>query len=200
MISENKGNNASSVGYNATQFLITLSTEERIAYQQEINKFVIWFNDSRPVNEISIVEIANYSEQSLSPTKLEPVKLFLKHLHSKGIIQDKLHLHVKAKKAPGKKDNTKSRTPVQNGRSSEQTIELTQEGYDKLQQELTALKDERPKIIEEIRKAAADKDFRENAPLAAAREQMSRTESRIQELEATLKRTVIMDPMHRRKN
>jgi len=192
MISENKSNNASGIGYHATQYLITLSTEERIAYQQEINKFVVWFNESRPLNEITIVEVANYSEHASSPTKIEPVKQFLKHLHAKGLVQDKLHLHIKAKKTPGKKDASRVKTRGQNGRAVQQPIELTQEGYDKLQQELSLLKEERPKIIEEIRKAAADKDFRENAPLAAAREQMSRTESRIQELEVTLKRSVIM--------
>jgi len=193
MISENKSNNTSNLGYCATQFLITLSTEERITYQQEINKFVLWFNESRPIDEISISEVANYSEQTSSPAKLEPIKAFLKHLHTKGLIQDKLHLHIKAKKTNNKKDTIKSQISAQTGKSVQSSIELTQEGYNKLQQEIGKLKEEGPKIIEEVRKAAADKDFRENAPLAAAREQMSRTESRIQELEETLKRAIIID-------
>jgi transcription elongation factor GreA len=193
MISESKANNTPNLGYCATQFLITLSTDERITYQQEINKFVLWFNEGRPINEITIVEVANYSEQTSSPTKLEPIKLFLRHLHTKGLVQDKLYLHIKAKKATYKKDASRSKVQKQNGKSSIPPIELTQEGYNKLQQELGKLKEERPLIIEEIRKAAADKDFKENAPLSAAREQMSRSESRIQELEETLKRATIMD-------
>ncbi len=193
MIAENKANNTPNLGYCATQFLITLSTEERITYQQEINKFVLWFSERRPINEITIVEVANYSEQTSSPTKLEPIKLFLKHLHTKELVQDKLHLHIKAKKTIYKKDASRYRVQKQTGKPSQPAIELTQEGYNKLQQELRRLKEERPLIIEEIRKAAADKDFKENAPLAAAREQMSRSESRIQELEETLKRATIMD-------
>ncbi|MCH7608966.1 MAG: GreA/GreB family elongation factor, partial [Chloroflexi bacterium] len=46
--------------------------------------------------------------------------------------------------------------------------------------------------IEAIRLAAMDKDFRENAPLDAARETHSYAESRIKELEETLRRAVVV--------
>ena len=62
-----------------------------------------------------------------------------------------------------------------------------------MQSELTALIDERPIIIEEIQKAASDKDFKENAPLDAAREQQGKLEARIKEIEATLKVATLMD-------
>ena len=44
-----------------------------------------------------------------------------------------------------------------------------------------------------MRRAAADKDFRENAPLEAAREEHGRIEGRIRELEGTLKSADVID-------
>jgi transcription elongation factor GreA len=44
-----------------------------------------------------------------------------------------------------------------------------------------------------MRRAAADKDFRENAPLDAAREQKGHIDGRIRELEETLKLAAIID-------
>ena len=74
-----------------------------------------------------------------------------------------------------------------------EAISITQEGYDGLKAELETLKDARYKIIGEITLAAADKDFRENAPLHAAREQRGKIEGRIMEVEAILKAAVIID-------
>jgi len=47
--------------------------------------------------------------------------------------------------------------------------------------------------VADIKRAAADKDFRENAPLDAAREQLSYLEGRLKELEAVLKAAVITE-------
>ncbi len=44
-----------------------------------------------------------------------------------------------------------------------------------------------------MRRAAADKDFRENAPLEAAREEHGQIEGRIRELEGTLKSAIVID-------
>ncbi|OGN97965.1 MAG: hypothetical protein A2Z77_08830 [Chloroflexi bacterium RBG_13_51_36] len=69
---------------------------------------------------------------------------------------------------------------------------LTTQGYAKLEKELANLKNQRSQVIEEMQIAAADKDFRENAPLAAAREQKSHLEGRIKEIEAVLNQAKIM--------
>ena len=61
-----------------------------------------------------------------------------------------------------------------------------------MKKELTALKSKRPQIIDEIHRAAADKDFKENAPLAAAREDLSHLEGRVKNLEETLKSAVLI--------
>ena len=63
---------------------------------------------------------------------------------------------------------------------------MSKEGFEKLQVEVESLKGERGKVLEDIKRAMADKDFRENAPLDAAKERQGIIESRIRELEQSL--------------
>ena len=51
-----------------------------------------------------------------------------------------------------------------------------------------------PEIAEDLRAAMADKDFRENAPLDAARDQQAHLEARIHLIEDQLRHAVIIDP------
>ena len=73
-----------------------------------------------------------------------------------------------------------------------EVVPVTEEGYAKLKAELEELKLRRPQIIDEITKAAADKDFRENSTLEAAREQHGFIEGRIREIESILKAAEIV--------
>src|SRR6185295_4641274 len=62
-----------------------------------------------------------------------------------------------------------------------------------LKTEHTKLMGERLSVREDIRKAMLDKDFRENSPLDAAKDKQGHIEARIREIEAMLKRAVIVD-------
>ena len=175
----------------ATSFLVGLSPEERQASQNEVYKFVRWHGGERAFTELKAPDIARYAERlSLSDTdyasKLEIVRSFLVHAKKKGWSKSNLATHLKAKKT---KIKTKS-SPV---RGLPEAVPLTQQRYTELEAELAGLRDKSSRLIEEIRRAAADKDFRENAPLAAAREQRGHVEGQIRELEETLKSAVIID-------
>jgi transcription elongation factor GreA len=61
-----------------------------------------------------------------------------------------------------------------------------------VQSELESQKPERQSIAQEIRLAAADKDFRENAPLEAAKERQGHVEGKIRELETTLNAAAVV--------
>ena len=71
---------------------------------------------------------------------------------------------------------------------------VTLEGLASLEQELEELKGRRPEIADVLRAAMADKDFRENAPLDAARDQQAHLEARIRMIEDQLRHAVIIDP------
>jgi len=172
----------------AADFIASLPPGEREECRQELNKFVRWCGNERPIGDLSAPEVAKYAESldgsSYNVTKkISPVKAFLSYSKRKNLTESNLSVHLRVKKAAPPKGLHVKR-PVK-------AINITAEGYHKLEQELASLKEERPKIAEAIRKAAADKDFRENAPLDAAKEHQGMVEARIRELEATLKSAVI---------
>jgi transcription elongation factor GreA len=175
----------------SARFLSTLSPETAGEYAAEIKCFVGWFHGERAVDCLTPMDIAGYSERfSASDTesvqKLEVVRKFLAYAKKEGWTESNMSVHLKARKekiAPSAKTQT----------SQSDMCVLTQQGYEDMQKELTSLKSQRPQVLEEIRRAAADKDFRENAPLHAAREQLGYIDGRIQELEAIANNAVIID-------
>lgn len=179
-----------SLGEAASRFLAKLPARERAVSQAEVNNFVRWYGRERALAGLGAHEIENYAERlSQSDTdhvkRLEVARQFLTFAKKEGWSRSNLSVHLKVKKG-------KATAPVAS-RSCTETIPLTRQGHTEMTAELETLKQRRPQLIEEIRRAAADKDFRENAPLHAAREQRSHLEGRIKELEGTLKSAVIID-------
>jgi len=172
----------------AIEFLASLETNERQSCRQELNKFVRWCGTERLLQELSAQQVAKYGDSldSTSPTAAQnaaAVKAFLSYARKQGLIGSNLAVHLRMKKPATK--------PAAGSGRQHQRITMTPDGYREMEDELSALKKERPRIAEAIRKAAADKDFRENAPLHAAKEQQGMVEARIRELEATLGLAVV---------
>ncbi|MFH0942344.1 MAG: GreA/GreB family elongation factor [Chloroflexota bacterium] len=167
------------------QFLGSLPETERVTAQQAVYHFARWFGMSRSLGTLAPPEVANYAERlSLSDTdysrKLERVRAFLLYARKEGWNRGNLSTHLRAKKV-------KARQPSTGGRACEEGAALTREGYLGLQAELASLKCRRLTAIDEVRRAAADKDVRENAPLEAAREEHGRITGRIRKLEEAIK-------------
>lgn len=178
------------LGQVATEFLLNLASEQRLKAHQEINKFVRWYGENRPISKLTIPEVASYAEQ-ISPSaieaaeKLSIIKAFLTYAYKQGLTRTNLAPHLKTKKASPKATATKQ--------YAHRKVTLTSQGYADLKAELAALKNERPRVAQELQKAAADKDFRENAPFEAAREHQGQLEARIRELESILKTATLVD-------
>ena len=172
----------------ATEFLSSLNPEEREDHRQELNKFIRWCGSDRPLRNLSAPEMSKYANSldSSSPNAANnaaSVKAFLSYSKKRGLTESNLAVHIRTKKVTGKQMPTV--------RKRRENITMTTDGYRELEAELARLKKERPRIAEAISKAAADKDFRENAPLDAAKEQQGMVEARIRELEDTLKSAVV---------
>jgi len=184
------GSQSPTLGEAASRFLASLPSEEGGRSQQEVYKFVRWYGWERPFAGLTAPEVANYAERLSSSDidytkKLKLVRAFLIYARKEGWSKTNLAAHLKTK--TGK---TRLQPPARH--SLPETVSLTQQGYAELETELTALKAKRSRVIDEMRRAAADKDFRENAPLDAAREQRSHIEGRIRELEETLKSATVI--------
>ena len=174
-----------SLGEAASRFLANLPLEERGASQPEIYKFIRWYGWEQTFARLTAAEVANYAERlSLSDTdyarKLELIRVFLTYAKKEGWSKSNLATHLKTRKGKA------PLLSASRGYLSEPTS-LTQQGYTELEAELAILKDKRSQVIDEMSRAAADKDFRENAPLQAAREERGHLEGRIQEMENALK-------------
>ena len=75
-----------------------------------------------------------------------------------------------------------------------QTTPMTKEGADALQTELNDLKlNQRPKVVAAIAEAREHGDLKENAEYHAAREQQGFIEGRLQDIEAKLSTSQIID-------
>jgi len=71
---------------------------------------------------------------------------------------------------------------------------MTAYGFNKLQKEFEALKEERPKVVEEIERAKEHGDLRENAEYHAAKERLAFIDARLTELGDLLARAQVIDP------
>jgi transcription elongation factor GreA len=173
----------------ATLFLASLSQQQREEYQQELNKFIRWYGMERPIGELVAHEVANYAERMEGSSanamkRLEPVRAFLAYAKKEGLTKTNLAVHLRVKKSAMRQG------PPSKG---QEVVTLTSQGYEELKAELSALRGERPRIAEGIRLAAADKDFRENAPLDAAKDYQGMVEARIRELEGVLRSAMVAD-------
>lgn len=171
------------LGEAATRYLSSLSPQERQSSQQEVHSFVRWYGWERPLAQLTPPEVANFAERVTSSTgnpgpKLEPVRAFLLYAKSHKLTATNMAAHLKLKKTGGRA------APVR--RRGAPPPSLTHEGAAELKRELQGLRQERAVVVGQVRNAREDKDFRENAPLEAARERLAQMDSRILSIEAAL--------------
>ena len=171
----------------ASQFLETLTQRKRQKLEPAVVKFVKWCGKDRPAVNVTGREVERYA-QDLSitaATESSPhVRAFLNFAHKQGTFPMSLAPSFRVRKATiSARKRTQPDRPL---------AQLTKEGIDNIETEVKELKAQRPALAEAINKAAADKDFRENAPLEAAREAQGRVESRIIELEQILRSAEVL--------
>ena len=79
-------------------------------------------------------------------------------------------------------------------KSQSHSVPLTRESYETLQEELKRLiREERPKVIQDIAEARSHGDLSENAEYDAAKNRQGFIEGRIQELQDKLARAYVVD-------
>lgn len=175
----------------ASLYLSALSRSDAGSRMIELGKFVNWYGSDTELAALTPFKVGTYSENLDAATtnvdaKIGPVKDFFRYAKKKEWTDINYAVHLKARGG-----RRRDRSGMQALRASR--IQLTAEGHDKIQAELNVLYEERPGLSEAMRVAAADKDFRENAPYQEAREQKARAESRIKELEAVIASADILE-------
>ncbi|MDO8531938.1 MAG: transcription elongation factor GreA [Dehalococcoidia bacterium] len=177
----------------AARYLTEAPLHDKPSAQQEINRFIRWCRGDRFVSQLTPHELELYAESCSSSygdagVRLQPLKSFFRYVSKKGLTPENLGVHLKVKRVSGARRNGR------NARAgAADAMQLTPEGFALLQGELEELKSRRVHIAEELKRAMADKDFRENAPLDAAREAQGMTEARIRELEHKLRSATLIE-------
>ena len=185
-----RGETALTLADLSNRFLLSLSLEARPEYQVGVNRFIQWFGADRKAFDLRPADVERFA--SMAPGNIaasgrwfEPVHAFLAYAHRQGATTSNLSSHLRLRKTAGESRLGMTDT---SGR-----VLMTAEGLAALEQEVEHLKNQRPMIAESLRLAMADKDFRENSPLDAAREQQAHVETRIRELEQMLKVASVVD-------
>jgi transcription elongation factor GreA len=179
------------LGQAVSAFLGSLPPADREAQAPMLLRFARWLGPERDLNAILPIELERYQEQlgevGIDPTRsLEGLKTFLADAKKRGWTDTNMGLHIKIRrKASASRGGGHA--------AAEARVEMTQEGLEALRQEMDRLEHEvRPRLTDSLQKAAADKDFRENAPYHAAKEELAAVQSRINSLRDTISAAAIV--------
>tara|TARA_B100001750_G_scaffold241877_1_gene254223 strand:- start:492 stop:1307 length:816 start_codon:yes stop_codon:yes gene_type:complete len=159
------------------------------ATRQELANFIQWTAIVDDIEILNVDLIRDYLDgvtnyQSESRTLAVILKKFLKYCFEKSILKYDFSsvVKVKSKNLITKKVN-----------SVASNLKILSEGkIKKIESQISRRKEERLKVIKEIKEARLDKDFRENAPLEYAQQKLSQIESQISEQEFILRNSISM--------
>jgi transcription elongation factor GreA len=174
------------LGQAISNYLSGLPIAERETAARELGRFARWIGSDSPLNAITPVDVARYQEQFPESSvdingRLEPVKAFLTSLKTRKLTAVNLGAHIRLRRPPARR-----RVGTEN-RPEPEVVRVTEQGFALLTSELEHLENVvRPQVTEELSRAFADKDFRENAPYDAAKQKLSEVQGRINDIRGTL--------------
>ena len=200
---------AISVGEAGAHFLNALEAEKAREERAEIDRFVEWLGTDHLMGDLTAEQIGEYLRERFPEafatdddpaelddemsTLLEPLRAFLAYASRLAFTEENLVPALRLREGGGGARGGAGAAAELGG-----AYYVTIEGLESLEQELEDLKARRPEIAESLRAAMADKDFRENAPLDAARDAQAHLEARIRVIEDQLRHAVIIDPETKR--
>lgn len=174
-------------------FLNSLDPDKARDERPAIERFVTWFGNKRSLKELDGPMVEEYVNEHVDEnveskdSALEPIRAFLAYSARMTFTQGNLVPHLKMSNET-ELGSSSDPAPFESNR-----YQMTIEGVATLEQELSELKARRPEIAESLRTAMQDKDFRENAPLDAARDEQAHLEAHIRAIEDQLRHAVIID-------
>ncbi|MCC6237513.1 MAG: transcription elongation factor GreA [Dehalococcoidia bacterium] len=182
-------------GEAVAHFLQSIDPEKARLERPQIDAFIEAFGTDRAIGDLATSDVAAYArtfqqDDIEDAPQLEPVRAFLAYASRLAFTSENLVPALRLGPSSGGGSRGDSAVAELGGDAYQMTVE----GLAALEKELEELKGERPRIAEELRAAMADKDFRENAPLDAARDAQAHLEARIRDIEARLRHAVIIDP------
>lgn len=165
----------------------------------EVQRFVRWIGEEQRVDQVIASEVARFSETYRSNASEEKkaqamhIKGFLNFLKKRQYTSDSLASHIRVRPR-----STNGQRATVAWRNKTDFQEITQQGYDEMQEKLAAYKVESVGLVDQIQKARATGDVRENSPLDALRDRQGIVEAEIRRLDDILKSAKTIDETQRR--
>jgi len=175
------------LGQAISAYVPSIDLAERELCSRELSRISRWIGTDMPISRITPLDVSRYQEQFSDTSvdlnkRLEPVKIFLTTLKNQKVTSQNLGAFIRLRRPSARK-----RVAAGSQRDEPEEIRITEQGYDALSLELKDLEENvRPEVTEQLRRAAADKDFRENAPYDAAKRRLSEVQTRINSIRNTL--------------
>ena len=183
---------ATTAGEASTHFLNSLDPEKAKSERPAVEAFIEAFGPPRAIGEMTAEDAAGYArrlEGGQDSLDLEPVRAFLAYASRMAFTEQNLVPALQLGPSVGGERGDDAAAEL-----GGEAYKMTMEGVAALERQLEELKAQRPVMAELLHAAMADKDFRENAPLDAAREEQAQLEGRIRDIEGRLRHAVIIDP------
>jgi transcription elongation factor GreA len=172
-------------------FLNAQEPEKAKSERPAIEAFVSWFGPHNNLEALTPTQVADYARDELDSDaeRIEPIRAFLAYSSRMAFTEENLVPALRLGHEAGGARGGQGAVDELGGSA----YHVTREGLETLERQLEEMKAQRPVIAEKLREAMADKDFRENAPLDAARDEQAHLEARIREIEERLRHAVIID-------
>lgn len=172
------------------EYLATLSPEDHNDQSSFVRRYVEHAGGDTAVAAVTGARVESFAETSIqnsdpaAPRRVKALKAWFQYLKKRGYAEKNHGVHVRLRR-PAARGGRAVRAVV-----NEEPIEMTAEGLAALRADLERLEADVPDLVKAISVAREDKDFRENAPLEAAREALAFNETRRREITAILRRAV----------
>ncbi len=180
-----------------TEYVMSIPDENKRVIHPELSKFARWIGGTNSLVSLRPSDVSPYSEtfgasaSEANKLRIAAVKDFLNYAKKKGYIDISLAPHIRVRKPT----INAARGASIRRRTSE--VQITRQGYDEMVNRLESLRQETIRLADEIERAAASGDVRENSPLEAARENQGMVLAQINRLESTLKVATIIEESDR---
>ena len=187
------------VGEAASNYFAARAKKIDQGHRVAVTRFVSWCGPSRLLSDLTPHQMTQFQESvgenaADLEDRLLPVKDFFAFVRRRTWSETNLGIHLRVKRTAAKRAS-KEEPALEH----EQAVrfEMTPDGLTHAREELERLLDERPGAAEAVALAMEDKDFRENAPLDAARDHQAHLEARIRELEYQIGHAEVVDAEQR---
>jgi len=137
----------------SSRFIASLPSENRQDYQAGVSRFVQWFGADRKLSQLRALDVESFADAALGSAAsgrwLDPVHAFLTYAGKEGLTSGNLSTNLRLRR-PSLPDRASAAALTAN------QIPMTAEGHAERVKELEDLRDQRPRIAEDLRAAMAD--------------------------------------------